>query len=104
LRNQKVSPSSGGPNASKSSVSRAFSRNMMVSTPAIISTSCTRYTTTWVYISLMAATSLVARVTSRPTGWRSRKPMGSRSTCPNMARRMSNMIRCPAYCRMYTCP
>ncbi len=51
-----------------------------------------------VNISLMASTSEVMRVTSRPTAWVSKKPTCMRCMWRKMSRRRSNMIFWPVHC------
>ncbi len=54
-----------------------------------------------VNISLMASTSEVSRVTSRPTEWLSKNPMCIRCMWRKISRRRSNMIFCPVHCIRY---
>ena len=60
-------------------------------------------TTPEVIISLRASTSLVIRVTSRPTGVREKNAIGSVWMWAKMCIRRSYMTRCPTYPIRYVC-
>ena len=53
--------------------------------------------------SFSASTSVVARVTSRPTGLRSKKLIGSRCRCSKISLRRSYIVSWPTHCMMRTC-
>ena len=61
--------------------------NMIATMPPSVSRSTNRVSDPALNISLMASISVVIRLTRRPTGVRSKKAIGSRSTWRNSARR-----------------
>ena len=70
-----------GITASAASARRASMLSMMATMPSSVSTSMKMVIAPAANISLITSTSVVRRVTSRPTGLRSKKRIGSRCTC-----------------------
>ena len=64
---------------------------------------CSGAKTPEVNISLMASTSVVSRVTRRPTGLRSKKPMCICCMCRKIWLRISNITFCPVHCISQVC-
>ena len=86
--------SSGGIAHSDHSARRALKANMIATMPPSVSTSMNRVSEPALNISLIASISVVIRLTSRPTGVRSKNDIGSRSTCRNSASRKSDRLYC----------
>ena len=103
-RRVQFTPSATGGVAAKASSAMRQSSEIMMATMAIRRIrSPAALSAPEANISLMASTSLVTRVTSRPTGVRSKKPSlrvwRKRKTCA----RRSNIARAPASCIRYIC-
>jgi hypothetical protein len=73
----------------------AFTSRSTTARPAIFATSVTSATMPAENISATFSTSLVARVTRRPTGWRSKKPRCRRWRWSKTSRRRSFMADWP---------
>ena len=68
--------------------------------PTSMNTSPKIATTPEANSSLSTSTSVVTRVMSRPTGFRSKNRTSSFCSCPYTSMRRSNMMRWPVICRM----
>ena len=73
-----IASAMGGTTNSVNSASLASAKNSTTAKPTMRSTSVTSSTSPALNISPRCSTSLVVRVTRRPTGWLSKNPMCSR--------------------------
>ena len=89
-----------GSTAKVISASRQFMFSMMTRMPSSTKMSSKMETTPAVNISFSASTSLVTRVTSRPTGLRSKKAMCRPCRWRKICARRSNITFCPVHCMM----
>ena len=105
-RRRKIHPAvkSAGTAAKVTSASCQFIQSSAAMMPTSSTTSVMIITTPELSSSFSASTSLVARVTTLPIGFRSNQPVWSFWMWSNTSRRMSRITRCPNRFTIHACP